>query len=131
MQDRIGGGAHDVHMVAAAPHPGQIAGRAALHVRPGAAVIVQDGALAAAQRRAADHHGGYRIQLHAHPGQRIKYLLLIGLLTMAAVELARPLVAVLSGGGWIPPGAATLAGLAANRRNFLNFTGFFRLEEKP
>jgi hypothetical protein len=28
-----------------------------------------------------------------HPGQRIKYLLLIGLLTMAAVELARPLVA--------------------------------------
>ena len=46
-----------------------------------------------------------------HPGQRIKYLLLIGLLTMAAVEIARPLVAFMAWGGWIPPSAAILAGL--------------------
>jgi len=51
----------------------------------------------------------------SHPGQRIKYLLLIGLLTMAAVELARPLVALLAGGGWIPIGAAILAGLVMGR----------------
>jgi len=51
----------------------------------------------------------------AHPGQRIKYLLLIGLLTMAAVELARPLVTILAGGGWIPPSAAILAGLLMGR----------------
>lgn len=51
----------------------------------------------------------------AHPGQRIKYLLLIGLLTMAAIELARPLVGFLSGGGWIPPSASILAGLAVIR----------------
>ena len=50
-----------------------------------------------------------------HPGQRIKYLLLVGLLTMAAVELARPLLAMLAVGGWIPPAAAILAGLVLMR----------------
>jgi ferredoxin len=55
-----------------------------------------------------------------HPGQRIKYLLLIGLLTMAAVELARPLVAILAVGGWIPPCAAMLAGLALIRMRWGN-----------
>jgi len=51
----------------------------------------------------------------AHPGQRIKYLLLIGLLTMAAIELARPLVALAGRGGWIPPSAAILTGLVLIR----------------
>jgi len=46
-----------------------------------------------------------------HSGQQIKYLLLIGLLTMAAMELARPVVAMLAGAGWIPPVAAILAGM--------------------
>ncbi len=51
----------------------------------------------------------------AHPGQRIKYLLLIGLLTMAVVELAQPLVSALADGGWIPSSAAILAGLVLIR----------------
>ena len=50
-----------------------------------------------------------------HPGQRIKYLLLIGLLTMAAMEFVRPLVTVVAGGGWIPPTVAVLAGLILTR----------------
>jgi len=52
----------------------------------------------------------------SHPGQRIKYLLLIGLLTMAAVELARPLVVIVGrGGGLFPPIAAMMAGLVLIR----------------
>lgn len=47
----------------------------------------------------------------SHPGQQIKYLLLIGLLTMAGVELVRPLVAVFAGNSWIPFCAALLTGL--------------------
>lgn len=47
----------------------------------------------------------------SHPGQRIKYLLLIGLLTMAAVELAQPLVAMAAMGGWIPPVVVICTGL--------------------
>ena len=51
----------------------------------------------------------------SHSAQQIKYYLLIGLLTMAAVELARPLMAILAGGGWIPPSTAILAGLVLMR----------------
>lgn len=57
----------------------------------------------------------------AHSAQRIKYLLLIGLLTMAAVELARPLVAVLAIGGWMPPCIVILAGLGLVRWGTLSW----------
>ena len=60
-----------------------------------------------------------------HPGQRIKYLLLIGLLTMAAVELTRPLVAIVAIGGWIPPSAAILAGLVLIRLKRLRWVDRF------
>ncbi|VEN75262.1 4Fe-4S binding domain-containing protein [Candidatus Desulfarcum epimagneticum] len=66
----------------------------------------------------ADKRRGRRARAagrQSHPGRRIKYLLLIGLLTMAAAELARPFVTIASAGGWIPPGAAILAGLALIR----------------
>jgi polyferredoxin len=66
----------------------------------------------------ADKHRRRQVRAagrQAHPGQRIKYLMLIGLLTMAAVELARPLLEISAGGGWIPPSAAILAGWVMGR----------------
>lgn len=62
----------------------------------------------------ADKHRSRRERAagrQSHPGQRIKYLLLIGLLTMAAMEIARPLVAFMAWGGWIPPCVVILVGL--------------------
>lgn len=51
----------------------------------------------------------------SHPWQQIKYLLLIGLLAMAGMELIRPLLAAAGQKGWLPPAAALLAGLALVR----------------
>lgn len=51
----------------------------------------------------------------SHPGQKIKYLLLTGLLAMAGVELVSPLVDLSGQGGWIPPVAVILAGIVLIR----------------
>lgn len=69
------------------------------------------GAWADKGRKKRDRAAGRKV----HPGQRIKYLLLTGLLTMAGVELVRPVVTLVAGAGWAPPGAAVMAGLALIR----------------
>ncbi len=69
------------------------------------------GAWADKQRRPRARAAGRQ----SHPGQRIKYLLLTGLLTMAAVELFQPLVTMSGRYGWIPFCAVIIVGFVLIR----------------
>lgn len=49
------------------------------------------------------------------PAQQVKYWLLVGLLTMAAAEMARPVLTMLGDAGWLPLALIAAGGYAAIR----------------